>query len=260
MNQMTKKLFIITTRILNSKDGGFLNDKNCELAEWDAYSPMIDFYMCDEDIVSWVFSVYTDMKDLYSQELKNELREFINISSDPLGNNEEFLKKVSDLVIEEKEGIVQKYREEFYTYFKEQLMSTVKGVKQTSYFTIVCDDKKIIALPYLADDKNQSRADNKKWINTLIDSFSDEDEEVFLILHDKDLFGYSGITFKQLKPSAVVKYCDRNNVSIFVFQHGGNKISTCLNLNNPAEAIAKIEEICEEEMREQEMEKKVNNW
>lgn len=260
MNQMTKKLFIITTRILNSKDEGFLNDKNCKHLEWGAYSPMFDFYMSEEDIVTWVYSVYTDMEDLYSLELKKELREFINISSDPFENIEEFVEGVRDLVVEKKEEIVQKYREELYTFVSDQLTQTTERVKQTSYFAITCDDKEVIALPHLASSTNQSNEDNKKWINTLIDSFVHEAKEVFLVLHDKDLYGYSGITFKLLKPSDVEKLCNRENVRILVFQHGGNPLSTCLCMNNPNEAIAELEKIFEEGMRIQENSEMVKNW
>lgn len=260
MNQMTKKLFIITTRILNSKDGGFLNDKNCKHSEWDAYSPMLDFYMSEEDMVAWVYSVYTDLEDLYSEELKKELREFINISSDPLENMEEFLEGVNDFIQEKKEEIMRKYREELYAFVRDQLTQTIEGVKQTSYFAVACDDKKVIALPHLANTKNQSNDDNKKWINTLIDSFAEEDEEVFLVLHDKDLYGYLGITFKLLKSSVIEKLCNRKNVRILVFQHGGNPLSMCLCMNNPTEAIVKLEKIFEEGMRIQENSEMVKNW
>ena len=257
---MTKKLFIITTRILNSKDGGFLNSNNCKHAEWDASSPMLDFYMSDADVVTWIYSVFTDMEDLFSKELKNELRMRMNISSDPLENIEEFMEEVNNFVQEQREEIIPKFRKDLYVFVRDQLHQTVENVKQTCYFAIACDDKEVIALPHLASATNQSAADNKKWINTLIDSFADKSEEVFLVLHDKDLYGYSGITFKLLKQNVVEKFCNRTNVNILVFQHGGNQLSECLCMNDPTEAIVKLEKIFEEEKRKQHDVEIIKHW
>lgn len=259
MSPTTKK-YIITTRTINSKEGGFLNSTNCVLAEWDAQSPMLDFYVDDAEIADWIYSIYVDTEDMYSQELKSEIRKQMNFTYDPLDDLEGFMEELCEKATEKKEQILHRYREELYAFIRKQLAQTVEGVKQTSYFTIRCDNKIIIALPHLAEMTNKSHADNKKWIDALINSFASANDEIYLILHDKDLYGYSGITYKLLKPDSVERLCGRNDVRILVFQHSGNKLNKCLCMNDPKEAISKIETLIQEGIKGQKYSEAIKNF
>ena len=258
MSQMNK-VYIITTRNINSNEGGFINDNNFKFAEWDELSPLFDFYVDESVIASWVYSIYIDKEATYSQKLKDEIHELFIITFDPLDDLEGFMEDLTEKIIERKELLLHKYRKDLYSFVREQLTQTIEGVKQTSYYTIKYDNKRIIALPHLAESTNKNYADNKKWINALINCFADDDDEILLVLHDKDLCGCSGIPFQLLSPDIVAKLCERNNVRILVFEHGSKK-SKFLCRENPDEAISELDKIVQEEIKEQELSEMCKNF
>jgi len=95
-----------------------------------------------------------------------------------------------------------------------------KSNHDTTYYQI--NGKKIYAIKPL-DNTNKS----KNLIETLIDIFAKNTNEIFLLLHDKDIYS-EGKRFEVLDSKEIDKLTDKPNVNILVFQHESSRVTDLL--------------------------------
>lgn len=231
MSPANKILYIITTRSINKK--GFLNDNVFKKKEICADSAVMQFLIDNiyEALVSWIYS----MLEKQDCDALPQVLELLGINDLSQLEDQYYLMDIltEDLI----RNILHKFSKIFTEFEMSNLQSPVYGFPSSSYLEKEFDGGRIIALPHLAEGRNCCMEDNQKWINALIKTFANENEEVRLIMHDKDLYGYSGVTFSLLKKDRARSLYPDGNIDIIVFQHGENDMASCLEIKDFGEGI-----------------------
>lgn len=245
MKQVNKRLYIITTRSINKN--GFLNENDCEKKTVNADSPVMQFLIgdIDEALVSWIYA-------LLEKQDSDTLPQVLNL----LGINDLSLFEdqyyLMDIMNEDyKRDILHKFSIMFTEYERSNLKSPVEDFCSSSYLEIVSGDVRIVALPHLAPERNTSIEDNRCWTNALINTFAEEGEEIRLILHDKDIYGYENMEMGLQDDDNTRAICGRDDVYLFLFKHNEKEIDKSLSIANYQDGINEIERIFYEEETEQ---------
>lgn len=245
MSQVNKKLYIITTRSLNKE--GFLNESICnKKQEVSDDSPVMQYLIgdIDEALVSWIFALSENKDNKYL----SQVLELLGIND--LSQIEDPNYLMSVLTEDKKSVILHQFGNDFTKFERSNQQSPVENFNSTSYLEKDFDGGRVIALPHLAEGRNCCIEDNKKWIEALIKTFANENEEVRLILHDKDLYGYSNVSFSLLKKDRVKALSPYQDINIFVFQHGENDMAQCLEIKDFLEGIDRLENIFNKKIAE----------
>lgn len=241
MNQANKRLYIITTRLLNKQ--GFLNESICgNKKDVSNDSPVMQFLVDDIDmaIVSWIAA----LKEEQDNDTLPQVLELLDINDLSLSEDINYL--MNNLTKNKKQTILQNFHLNFYEFERRNFATPVENFCSASYLEKEFDGGRVIALPHLVEGRNRSMEDNQKWIDSLIKTFANENEEVRLILHDKDLYGYSNISFSFLKKDRAKSLYPDRDIDIIVFQHGDNDMADCLEIKDFEEGVIKLETIFSE--------------
>ena len=170
MSPVNKRLYIITTRSINKN--GFLNDSVCEKKEVSVDSPVMQFLIDDIDmaLVSWI----TALKEKQDNDTLQQIMEMLNINDLSLLDYPDSL--IDFITEDNRKNILHKFSSLFTEFERSFLNSPVEKFNSTSYLEKDFDGGRIIALPHLIVGRNCCMEDNRKWIDSLIKSFANENE------------------------------------------------------------------------------------
>lgn len=237
MNPANKRLYIITTRSLNKS--GFLKDSICEKKNVNADSPVMQFLIGDinEALVSWIFALS-----------ENQDNEHLPQVLERLGIND--LSQIGDpyylmsFITEDKKNVIlHQFGHNFTEFERSNLESPVTDFCSASYLERESDNVRIIALPHLPPGRNSCFEDNRCWTNALIDTFAKDGEDIRLVLHDKDIYGYNDYAMGLQEKERVLKIVGRDDVELFLFQHNGGSIDRCISIADYQGGINELERV-----------------
>lgn len=237
MKQVNKRLYIITTRVLNKY--GFLNDKNFKKKELSLDTPIIQFLVngFEEALVSWIYA-------LSESENSNCLKQVLELldNSDLSALNDPY--RLLNLITKDHvKDILKQFHQEFTEFERKNLISPANGCDCFSYFEKEYNDIRVIALPHLPIGRSSCSEDNKCWTNALIKTFAQEGEEIRLILHEKDIYGYQDLEMGLQDKEHVYNIIGRDDVELFLFQHNGGSIDKSINIADYKVGINELERI-----------------
>lgn len=246
MKQVNKKLYIITTRLLNR--GGFLNDQECIKKEACLDSPLMNYFFNDDDevLVSWLYALSGDSNN----EKTNSIRELLGLKDVSQLGETDFIFNLITEKSEKKEALLSIYGKDLMEFLRDNIETPVDGINCATYYEIELDDLRIIALPHLVPGKNKCQEDNKRWINALIDTFARIDENVRLVLHNKDVYGYSdeSMGYQLQTKESTMAISGRDDIEIYLFRHDDGPIARCLSISHSQEGIQMLERVFHEGM------------
>lgn len=240
MNQVNKKLYIITTRVLNKH--GFLNDQFFEKRELSLDTPIIQFLIngFEEALVSWIYALSEDGNSNCLQEVLKLLDDSdLSVLNDP--------HLLLDLITKEHvRDILKQFSQEFTEFERDNLISPTNECDCFSYFEKEYDDIRVIALPHLPIGRSSCSEDNRCWTNALIETFAQKGEEIRMVLHEKDIYGYQDLGMGLQDKECVNNIVGRDDVELFLFQHNGGSIDKTINIADYEKGINELERIFNE--------------
>lgn len=240
MSPANKRLYIITTRSINKN--GFLNDSICEKKDVSDDSPVMQFLVDDINmaLVSWIYALLGNQDcDTLPQVL-----ELLNINDLSLLEDPYYL--ISYLTEDKKNVILHQFGHNFTEFERSTFESPVSDFCSASYLEKVLDEVRVIALPHLPPGRNSSSEDNRRWTNALIDTFAQDGEEIRMVLHDKDIFGYNDYAMGLQNKEIVCQNVGRDDVELFLFQHNGSSIDRSISITDYQDGINELERVFNE--------------
>ena len=187
--------------------------------------------------MSWIYALSEDGN---SNCLKQFLELLDNSDLSVLSDQYHLL----DLITKDHvKDILNQFSHEFSEFERDNLISPANDCDSFSYLEKEYDDIRVIALPHLPIGRSSCSEDNRRWTNALIETFAQEGEEIRLILHEKDIYGYQDLEMGLQDKECVHNIVGRDDVELFLFQHNGGSIDKSINIADYKVGINELERI-----------------
>lgn len=248
---MNSPTFIISTRAMRDKK--FLSSIPWQVKKLDYNSPIIDFFLRDQkgSYNTTITSFFIDYCDEESSALFSpEISKLIYDKTTPpdglslVDGNQNRIKEWLDCVLNESQDPLAFLGQELHKLWTETILDQLfcpGRIPRDVFLYYEEGEVKVIAVQHLSNDPELSQS--KRWVEALLNSFSGPNDDVCLILHDRDLYGYIDKDDLLLSLEAVQEFTNRPQTSIIVFQHSGSEVSTILSAKGGCCLIEQLKDI-----------------